>query len=122
VWVSSRASYARTIVARPELGRPRAGPFPKNCPKFGVFTIFRGSSAHTGRATAVVVAGAVGRWVGVMEGPTGVLLSVFIRRFLALKNPKFRPFGSRNGSEMAEERLEKRPGFGQGHGHRLSWR
>ena len=31
-------------------------------------------------------------------------------------NPKFRPFWSRNGSETAEKRLEKRPSFGQGHG------
>jgi hypothetical protein len=28
---------------------------------------------------------------------------------------------SRNGSETAEERLEKRPSFGQGHGKRFSY-
>jgi hypothetical protein len=34
-------------------------------------------------------------------------------------NPKFRPFWSRNGSETAEKRLEKRPSFGQAHGQRF---
>jgi hypothetical protein len=36
------------------------------------------------------------------------------------QNPIFRPFGSKNGSETAEERLEKRPSSGQGHGQRFS--
>jgi hypothetical protein len=36
-------------------------------------------------------------------------------------NPKFRPFGSRDGSETAKERLEERPILGQGHGQRFSY-
>ncbi len=56
-----------------------------------------------------------------MEGPTGAPLEVAFRAFLGLKNPNFRPFGSRNGSETAEERLEERPSFGQGHGQRFSY-
>jgi hypothetical protein len=35
-------------------------------------------------------------------------------------NPKFRQFWSRNGSETAKKRLERRPSFGQGHGQRFS--
>jgi hypothetical protein len=35
------------------------------------------------------------------------------------QNPIFCPFGSRNGSETAQERLEKRPSSGQGHGQRF---
>ena len=82
--------------------------------------VFRGSGAHTGRALADVVAGAARRWVGVMEGPTGAQLEVDFQAFLGLKNPIFRPFGSRNASETAEKRLEKRPSFGQGRGQRFS--
>jgi hypothetical protein len=72
------------------------------------------------RALAVVVAGAARRWVGVMQGPTGAPLEVGFQAFLALKNPNFRPFGSRNASETAEEWLEERPSFCQGHGQRFS--
>jgi hypothetical protein len=36
------------------------------------------------------------------------------------QNPIFCPFGSRNGSETAQERLEKRPSSGQGHDQRFS--
>jgi len=35
------------------------------------------------------------------------------------QTPIFCPFGSRNGSETAEKRLQKRPSFGQGHGQRF---
>ena len=83
---------------------------------------FRGSGAHTGRAVAVVVAGAARRWVGVIKGPTGAPLKVALQAFLALKNPNFPPFGARNGSETAQKRLEKQPRFGQGHGQRFSSR
>jgi hypothetical protein len=47
-------------------------------------------------------------------------LEVALHAFLALKNSNFRPFGSRNASETAEKRLDKRPSFGQGHGWRFS--
>jgi hypothetical protein len=87
----------------------------QNGRKFG-----RGSGAHAHRELAVVVAGAARRWVGVMEGPTGAPLTLNFQAFLALKNSNFRPFVSRNGSETAEERLEERPSFGQGHGQRFS--
>jgi hypothetical protein len=50
----------------------------------------------------------------------GAPLKVGFQAFLALKNPNFRPFGSRNTSETAEKRLDKRPSFGQGHGQRFS--
>ena len=92
----------------------------QNGRQFGVFTVFKGSGAHTGRALAVVVAGAARRWVGVREGHTGAPLEVNFQPLLDLKNPNFRPFGSRNASETAEKRLEKRPSFGQGHGQRFS--
>jgi hypothetical protein len=92
----------------------------QNSRKFGVFTIFRGFGAHAGRDPAVVVAGEARRWVGVMEGPTGAPLGVALQAFLGLKNRNFRPFGSRNASETAEIRLEKRPSFGQGRGQRSS--
>jgi hypothetical protein len=55
-----------------------------------------------------------------MEGATGAPLEVALQAFLALKNPNFRLFGSRNVSETAEKRLDKRPSFGQGHGQRFS--
>jgi hypothetical protein len=55
-----------------------------------------------------------------MEGHTGAPLEVVLQAFLALKNPNFRPFGSRNTSETAQNRLEKRPIFGQDHGQRFS--
>jgi hypothetical protein len=83
-------------------------------------TVFRGSGAHAHRDPAGIVAGAARRWVGVMEGPTGAPLEVVFQAFLVLKNPNFRPLRSRNASETAEERLEKRPSFGQGHGQRFS--
>jgi hypothetical protein len=54
-----------------------------------------------------------------MEGPTGAPLEVGFQAFLPLKNPNFRPFGSRNSSETIEKRLEERPIFGQGHGQRF---
>jgi hypothetical protein len=57
------------------VGRPRVGPFPK-FPKFGVFTVFRGSGTHAHRAIADAAAGATRRWVKVMEGPTGASLAV----------------------------------------------
>jgi hypothetical protein len=38
-------------------------------------------------------------------------LEVAFHAFLALKNQNFQPFGSRNGSKTAEERLEKLPIF-----------
>ena len=60
------------------------------------------------------------RWAGVMLGPTGAPLAVIFEAFLGLKTPKTRPFGSRNGSETAHERPEKRPSFGQAHGKRFS--
>ena len=101
------------------LGRPLVGPFPK-LSLIRCFYGFRGFGAHAGRDPAVVVAGAARRWVGVMEGPTGAPLEVVLQAFLGLKNPNFRPFGSRNASETAEKRLEKRPSFGQGHGQRFS--
>jgi hypothetical protein len=63
--------------------------------------------------------GTAHRWVMVVEGPTGAPLEVGFQPFLALKNPNFRPFGSRKASETVEERLEKRPSFGQGHGQRF---
>jgi hypothetical protein len=81
-----------------------------------------GSGAHAHRAVAVVMVGAARRWVGVMEGPTGASLEVGFQAFLALKNRNFRPFGSRNGSETAQKRLEERPTLGQGHGQRFSLR
>ena len=37
------------------------------------------------------------------------------------KNPIFHHFRPRNGSETAEEWLEERPSFGQGHGQRFSY-
>jgi hypothetical protein len=58
--------------------------------------------------------------MGVIERPTRALLEVGFQSFLALKNPNFRPFGARNTSETAKERLKKRPSFGQGHGQRFS--
>jgi hypothetical protein len=76
VWVSLRASYPDMWdPQRHALGRPCVGPF-ANCPKFGVFTVFRDAGAHTGGAVADAAAGAARRWVGVMEGPTGALLAV----------------------------------------------
>jgi hypothetical protein len=82
--------------------------------------VFRGFGAHAGRALAVVVAGAARRWVRVVEEPTGAPLVVALQAFLGLKKRNFRPFGSRNTSETAEKRLEKRPSFGQGRGQRFS--
>ena len=58
--------------------------------------------------------------VVVMLRPTGAPLAVIFWAFLDLKTPKTRPFGSRNGSETAQERPEKRPSFGQAHGQRFS--
>jgi hypothetical protein len=55
-----------------------------------------------------------------IEGPTGAPLEVNFQAFLALKNPNFRPFGSKNASETAKKRLEKQPIFGQSHGQRFS--
>jgi hypothetical protein len=66
------------------------------------------------------VAGAARRWVAVMEEHTGAPLEVNFQPFLALKNRNFSPFGSRNASVTAEERLEKRPSFDQGRGQRFS--
>jgi hypothetical protein len=100
VWVSSRAPCART--ARARWGSASRRPIPKNGRKFGVFMVFRGSGAHAHRVLAVVVAGAARRWVRVMERPMGAPLEVNFQPFLALKNPIFRPFGSRNASETAE--------------------
>ena len=99
--------------------RPRVGPFPK-LSEIRCFYSFSRFSTHAHRGVAVFVAGATRRWVGVMEGPTGAPLEVGFQAFLALKNRKFRPFGSRNGSETAEKRLEKRPSIGQGHGQCFS--
>ena len=48
----------------------------QNSQKFGGFTVCRGSGAHTGRAIAIVLAGAAHRWVEVMEGSTGAPLAV----------------------------------------------
>jgi hypothetical protein len=36
------------------------------------------------------------------------------------KTKKKRPFGSKNGSETAQKRPERRPSFGQAHGKRIS--
>jgi len=55
-----------------------------------------------------------------MFGPTDAPLAVIFQAFLGLKPPKTRLFGSRNGSETAQERIEKRPSFGQAHGQRFS--
>jgi hypothetical protein len=77
------------------LGRSRVGPFPKNS-QIRCFYDFRGSSAHAGRDLADVAAGAAGRWVGVMEGPTGAPSKAAFQAYLALINPNFRPFGSRS--------------------------
>jgi hypothetical protein len=44
--------------------------------KFGVFAVFRHSSAHAHSAVADAAAGATSRWVGVMEAPTGASLAV----------------------------------------------
>jgi hypothetical protein len=55
-----------------------------------------------------------------MEEPTGAPLEGGLQAFLALKTPKFRPFGWRNASETAKERVETLPIFGQGHGQRFS--
>jgi hypothetical protein len=78
-----------------------------------------GSGTHAHRTHAVIMAGVTRRWVGVMEGPTGAPLEVALQAFLGLKNRNCRPFGSRNTSETAEKRLEKRPSFGQGRGQRF---
>ena len=94
------------------LGRPRVGPFPKR----SQIRCFHGFPRFRRAHRADVAAGVARRWVGVMEGPTGAPLEVNFQAFLSLKKPNFRPFGSRNGSETAEKRLEKRPSFGQGHG------
>jgi hypothetical protein len=48
-----------------------------------------------------------------------MMMEVGFQAFLPLKNQNFRPFGSRNDSETAQKRLEKRPIFGQGYGQRF---
>jgi hypothetical protein len=106
VRVFLRASYAKTATAR--CGQASRRPISKivriRC--FYSFSRFR----HTRTPCRCRFRDGRGGPMGGGDGrPTGAPLAVRRWMFLALKNPIFRPFGSRNGSEMARATADYRP-------------